>query len=493
MAGQPIARERKDKAEYLALLEEKSRRIKDRLFLTTFETSYPWQRDFVAATATFHESCLCAANQIGKTRTGTMIDAAHLMGDYPDDWDGHRFDFAPMCWGLGFSMEKTRDLLQKALFGVIEGGRFTGGLVPADRIISYQSASGTPGAARTVWVKHQAGTSIMQFWSYSQGQHAIMGDVVDWVHVDEEPTDQSIRPQLLTRTINGDNGRGGRIIYTFTPENGRTELVVQFMDTPSPAQFWMMKGWDDAPHITQEMRERLIQQIPEHQRDMRTKGLPMLGHGRIYDIADEFITCDPIYDIPPHWWVIHGMDFGYDHPQAHVRLYEDRDNDIIYLAKAYKASRLSANEAWGQIKDWGRAPTAWPHDGLQHEKGRDDAAQLKDLYVRAGFSMLPSHATWPAINGQPGGNSVEKGLLEISERMRLGKFKVFRGLMDFFAEMRQYHRDDKGKIVKVNDDILDAVRYAYMMRRYATQVGASTNPVNRADFMPLPIRSIGRR
>lgn len=69
------------------------------------------------------------------------------------------------------------------------------------------------------------GTATIQFWSYTQGQHAIMGDVVDWVHVDEEPKDQTIRPQLITRTINGDKLRGGRIIYTFTPENGRTELV----------------------------------------------------------------------------------------------------------------------------------------------------------------------------------------------------------------------------------------------------------------------------
>src|SRR5690606_24611887 len=131
--------------------------------------------------------------------------------------------------------------------------------------------------------------------------------------------DQTIRPQVLTRTINGDRGKGGRGIYTFTPENGRTDLVIKFMDDPSPAQFFMKKGWDDAPHMTQEKRDRLLDQYPEHQRDMRTKGEPMLGTGRIYDIADEFITCDPI-EAPDHWYVINGMDFGWDHPQAHVQL-----------------------------------------------------------------------------------------------------------------------------------------------------------------------------
>ena len=435
--------------------------------IAVFESFYPWQYDFVAATKDYHECCLCAANQIGKTYTGTDIDAMHLTGDYPDTWPGHKFEFAPTCWGLGFSMEKTRDLLQTTLFGKYVEGKFQGGLIPADRIVSWESATGTPNAMRSVRVKHASGNnSVMQFWSYSQGQHAIMGDVVDWVHIDEEPRDQTIRPQVLTRTINGDKGRGGRIIYTFTPENGRTDLVIQFMDTPSPSQFFMMKGWSDAPHMTEEKMERLLSQYPAHQRDMRSKGVPMLGHGRIFDLGDDFITCDP-FEIPAHFFVIGGMDFGWDHPQAHVLLVEDRDNETIYVTRAYKASKVSANDAWGAVNSWAKdVPYAWPHDGLQNEKGRDDAVQQRVHYEKAGFKMLPAHATW-----QEGGNSVESGLYLINDMMSKGKFKIFKGLFDLLDEVRQYHRDEKGKIVKTRDDLLDAMRYAFMMRRFAVRYG----------------------
>ena len=55
--------------------------------------------------------------------------------------------------------------------------------------------------------------------------------------------------------------------------------------------------------------------------------------------------------------------------------------------------------------------------------------------------------------------------------MRKGQFKIFSGLRDLLDEFLQYHRDDKGKIVKALDDLLDALRYAYMMRRFAKQVG----------------------
>lgn len=464
---------RAQRVELAALLTERIRRNKLRAAHDSYAQMYDWQREFVAATGQYFECCLCAANQIGKTFTGTTIDAMHLTGDYPDDWEGHRFDLAPLCWGLGYSMEKTRDLLQTALFGKYENGTFEGGLIPAHKIISWESAQGTPNAMRTVRVKHISGSSSsIQFWSYSQGQHAIMGDVVDWFHVDEEPQDQKIRPQVLTRTLNGDNGKGGRGIYTFTPENGRTELVVQFMDEPTPSQYFMQKGWDDAPHMTKEKRERALEQYPKHQRDMRTKGVPMLGHGRIYDLSEDFVTCDP-FEIPDHWFVIDGMDFGWDHPQAHIQLVHDRDNEMFYVTHGWKKREESADNAWGVVKRWADGvPTAWPQDGLQHERGRKDAVQQKVHYDAAGFNMLGSFATWP-----DGGNSVESGLYEINDLMRKGQFKIFNGLRDVLDEFLQYHRDEKGKVVKSMDDLLDAIRYAYMMRRSAKRFGeVNTKP-----------------
>lgn len=464
---------RESRIEYLLLLEEKKRRLSLSKAARRFQTMYDWQRNFIAATADYFECCLCAGNQIGKTFTGTLIDSFHLTGDYPDNYPGHRFKHAPLCWGLGYSMEKTRDLLQTALFGEYhKDNGFQGGLVPKAVILTHESATGTPNAMRTVRVKHKSGgVAIMQFWSYSQGQHAIMGDVVDWFHIDEEPQDQTIRPQVLTRTINGDKGRGGRGIYTFTPENGRTDLVIKFMDDPSPDQFFMKKGWDDAPHMTQEKRERLMAQYPEHQRDMRSKGEPMLGHGRIYDLSDERVICDP-FEIPDHFKIINGMDFGWDHPQAFVQLALDMDNDITYLVHSWKQAKVSANDAWGAVNAWCRQyPVAWPHDGLQHEKGRDDTLQQKAHYQKAGFNMLFEKATWAE-----GGNSVENGLYEILQAARCGKFKIFSGQNDALNEWRQYHRDEKGKIVKVHDDIMDALRYAWMCKRFAVHKGSLAAP-----------------
>lgn len=464
-----------EEIELLKLLEQEDLYQKSILYKTTFESFYSWQQDFATATNEYFECCLCAANQIGKTYIGTELDALHLLGDYPDDYQGYKFDFPPLCWALGYSMEKTRDLLQTALFGKFVGGKFEGGLVPADKILTHESSGGTTNAMRTVRVKHKLGASIVQFWSYAQGQHAIMGDVVDWFHVDEEPRDQKIRPQLLTRTINGDKGRGGRGIYTFTPENGRTDLVIKFMDDPSPDQFFMQKGWADAPHIGPEKAKRLLDSYPVHQRDMRSKGTPMLGHGRIYDLSEGFITCDA-FEIPKHFYVIDGMDFGWDHPQAHIQLAWDRDSDIFYVTRGIKMRKTLPDLAWGAVKKWAKGvPTAWPADGLQTEKG--SAKQQMSYYTETGFLMLNRHASWP-----DGSNGVEAGLYEIRDLMSKGKFKIFAGLRDVLDEMSQYHRDEKGKIVKVRDDLWDAIRYAYMMRRKAIRFGDIMSKHKDIDF-----------
>lgn len=476
---------REQKYELIALLEEKRRRDFIYRYRRYYSTRYDWQKKFIRATATYTQVALIAANRVGKTDTATYMDAIHLLGDYPDGWEGHKFDHPPLVWCLGYSGEKCRDLLQSAIIGKKIDGVFQGGLIPSERIISTEPMTGTPNAVRSAYIRHASGgVSKVQFWSYTQGQHALMGDDIDWFHIDEEPEDEEIWPQVLTRTATGDKGKGGRGILTFTPENGRTELVIKFLDDPSPVQFCMTVGWNDAPHLTEATKAGLLASYPSHQRDMRTKGIPMLGVGRIYDFDEELITCDP-FEIPKHWFVINGMDFGWDHPQAQVQLAIDQENESFYITRAWKAEKTSPAEAWGSVNSWARGvPTAWPQDGLQTEKG--SGLQQKSYYTKAGFLMLEEHAQWP-----DGSRAVEPGIFELHDLMRAGRLKVFRGLRDWFEEFNFYHRDEKGKIVKKRDDLLDGTRYAYMMRRYAIRYGDLTSP--REVHIPAPRRPLPRR
>jgi len=75
--------------------------------------------------------------------------------------------------------------------------------------------------------------------------------------------------------------------------------------------------------------------------------------------------------------------------------------------------------------------------------------------------MLSTHAQF-----EDGTNGVEAGITDMYERMETGRWKVFAHLNDWFEEFELYHRKD-GMIVKLNDDLISASRYALMMKRHA--------------------------
>lgn len=218
---------------------------------------------------------------------------------------------------------------------------------------------------------------------------------------------------------------------------------------------------DAVPHLySQEEADTIIQGYPAHERDARAKGVPQLGSGRVFPIEEDLITCDPM-PIPGHWAQINGLDFGWDHPFAAVNLAWDRDADVIYVTKTYKRSEATPLIHCGSIKPWGAwIPCAWPHDGLQHDKG--SGKQLSDAYRDHGLNMIEEHATHPE-----GGFGTEAGVIGMLERMQTGRWQVFSNLTDWFDEFRVYHRKD-GKIVKEFDDLMSASRIGLMMLREAT-------------------------
>jgi len=216
---------------------------------------------------------------------------------------------------------------------------------------------------------------------------------------------------------------------------------------------------EDAEHYTDAERAAIISSYPEHEREARTKGIPSLGSGRIFPVTEESITCEPV-PILRHWARIIGIDFGYDHPFAAVSLAWDRDADVIYVTAAYREAKATPPIHIAAVRPWGDwIPCAWPHDGMAHDKGSGD--QLAGQYRAGGLNCLPEHATHPE-----GGYGVEAGIMEMLERMQTNRLKVFRGLIEWFAEFRLYHREN-GKIVKLRDDLLSATRYGVMMKRFA--------------------------
>jgi len=220
---------------------------------------------------------------------------------------------------------------------------------------------------------------------------------------------------------------------------------------------------DDAEHYTPEQRAAIIAAYPAHEREARVKGIPALGSGRIFPVTDEAVTCQA-FAIPPFWPQLGAMDFGWDHPFAAVSLAWDRDTDTIYVTRAYREREATPVVHAAALRPWGDwLPWAWPHDGLQHDKG--SGSSLADQYAAQKLNMMPERAHYLTETGEKQ-SGVEAGLADMLTRMQTGRFKVFAHLADWFSEFRLYHRKD-GKVVKEMDDLLSATRYGVMMLRFA--------------------------
>lgn len=216
---------------------------------------------------------------------------------------------------------------------------------------------------------------------------------------------------------------------------------------------------DDVDHYTAEERRQIVASYPAHEREARAKGIPTLGSGRIFPVEESAITVAP-FEIPAHWPRINGLDFGWDHPSAGVQCAWDRDADCWYVIRTHRQREATPVIHAAAMQAWGKwVPTAWPHDGLQHDKGSGE--QLAKQYAASGLRMLRKQAQF-----EDGSNGVEAGVMDMLQRMQTGRFKVFAHLQDWFEELRLYHRKD-GKIVKEMDDLLSASRYALMCKRFA--------------------------
>jgi len=430
-----------------------------------FQKKFYFAEGYLTPGVLANQRALISANQIGKTLCESMECSYHATGRYPDWWNGRRHTEAIQILVASNTNEQTRKNCQAELFGDPSDDKALGtGSIPLDCIGNRTRKPGVPNAYDNVMIRHISGNwSRIDFMAYEQGPKKFMGSKYKHIWADEEPP-ADIWSQMLRSTFSTD----GDIAATFTPEEGITEIVYNFLSDLKKGQALIQATWDDAPHMTPERREKYLAQIAPHEVEMRTRGLPVMGSGLIFPVSDEDLMCEP-FDIPAYYARICGLDFGWEHPFAAVWLAHDRETDTVYVYDIYRESRVLIPVAASRVKTGGAwIPCMWPHDGLHHDK--QSGRPLADLYREEGLNMHFEQFTNPPAPGQDegrGGQGVEVGLMAMFESMSQGRFKVFKNLDKWFEEKRLYHRRE-GQVVKLRDDLMSATRYAFQSLRHAT-------------------------
>jgi phage terminase large subunit-like protein len=443
---------RAEQKHYDELLELQKLERDNRLL---FYEPTPKQRVFHAAGIEFPERLFQAGNRTGKTTCAAAEVAMHMTGIYPDWWAGRRFGKPVRVWIGSVSGESIRNAAQRLLLGEI--GQHGTGMIPKAYLQGTKLARGVPDLIDSFVVGHiGGGFSHAMFKSYEQGREKWQGDAIDILWEDEEPP-LNIHTEGVTRTLDS----MGIVMLTETPLLGLSDVVRLFRDDKSGRRVVVQMTLDEATQYSEADRASIVSSYLPHELECRAKGVPFLGSGRVFDTTEASIACEPF--TPPEWWPrLNALDFGWDHPTAAIKSCHDRDSDIIYIMDVWRKSNSIPSLTASKVKSWGKeVPVAWPHDGLQHDKG--SGKQLAQIYREEGLEMISVHAQFADDRGF----GLEAGVLEMIQRFHTGRLKVFRHLHEWFEEYREYHRKD-GVIVKERDDLMAATRYGMMMIRYAS-------------------------
>lgn len=442
---------------HLAELEE----LQQRNPLDFFEPYEP-QKEFFAYGTSKRERLFMAGNQTGKSTSGAFETACHLTGNYPPEWwTGKRYNKPTTGWACGQSGTQIRETIQLKLVGMRDAGEpsgVTGGLVPKHLVIGYTLSHGTGDLFDTVKIRHiSGGLSVLSFKSYEQDSQKWQGQTIDFCWIDEECPPQHYAEALARLT-----GQG--IMYvTFTPLLGFSEVVARFLRETDQEKLRdrvvVKMGIKHVTHYTEEEKRQRINSYPQHEREARENGDPVLGSGAVFTVPSTDIMVSDLY-VPLHWCKLWGTDFGVTHPFGAVLIAWDIDADIIYVLDTVRLTNSQPIHHASAIKRI--APdvrVSWPHDGSRRETSLQT---ITSNYKREGLLMLPTHAAFV-----DGSISTEAGVLEMQERMADGRFRVRSHLGDWFDEYRSYHRDKEGRLVKIRDDLISATRIALMAKRFA--------------------------
>jgi hypothetical protein len=212
--------------------------------------------------------------------------------------------------------------------------------------------------------------------------------------------------------------------------------------------------WDDVPHLSEDAKADMLKSYPPYQRDARSKGIPQLGSGAIYQVPESEITIAD-FAIPAHWPRVYGLDVGWRFTAAPF-LAIDRESQTTYIYSVYKRGLVEPSVHAQAIQARGK----WIPgvvDPASRGRSQADGNKLIETYTELGLNLTPAN------------NAVEAGIYIVWELLSQGRLKVFASCGQWFEEYRLYRRNEKGQIVKdqtgPGEHLLDATRYAVVSGR----------------------------
>jgi phage terminase large subunit-like protein len=426
------------------------------------------------ATGSCQRRGILAANRIGKTVSTCYETALHLTGQYPDWWQGRKFNKPITAFVAGEGWEQVARVLQEELLGTKDvklEEQLGTGMIPKQAII-VDTMRKDGANCIGVEIRHKSGgKSYLLFGNYTQEVRQLQGFKLDLVVFDEQPPDD-VFSELVTRTATTQ----GIILCSFTPLKGLNGLVSKFWNREAGYEF-VRVSWDDVPEydpwgeafLLMETRKQLERDYLPHEREARIAGKPVMGQGAVFQIRNwptyktgdyDFRSMNNIERIIAldlglvndrtvvtlmYWNPVEST--GWIHQQLVVRGIEEA-NPMNYI------QHLMRPEVFG-------CPIVLPADASTQGRYTMSPQSIRELFEEYQLNvwhkpiMNPPDAEGRVTNKKAYGINIMRQMFETNSLM------INENCQDLLRECQNYFVDEQGRFSDP-DDCIDSARYALL-------------------------------
>lgn len=249
---------------------------------------------------------------------------------------------------------------------------------------------------------------------------------------------------VIREILNRCSGEGARVVMDTNPDNPEHYIKKDYIDKADGEKVIEIHfELDDNSFLSERYRENIKSTTPSGQfYDRDIKGLWVNSEGVVYKDFDKSKMVIKSYKKSAIVEYIAGVDWGYEHLGS-----------IAVIGIDSLGNHCIAEEHTAQ------------HEEIDYWE--NIAQDIKTRYGNIPFycdTARPEHIarfSRKGLNVRLGNKSILSGIEEVAKLMKQGKFYVLESCSQFMKEIYSYVWDEKkGLPVKIDDDLMDAIRYA---------------------------------
>lgn len=417
---------------------------------------------------------ILAANRIGKTVSTCYETAMHLTGQYPDWWQGRRYDKPVNVMMAGEGWTQVALVLQNEMLGTndVKINKNLGtGAIPRSAIV-FETMRNDGANCMGVEIRHRSGAnSYLLFANYTQEVRQMQGFKLNIAVFDEQPPDDFFS-EIVTRTATTQ----GQVLCSFTPLKGLNGLVSKFWHREEGYEH-IRVSWDDVPEydpwgepfLLMETRRQLERDYLPHERDARRNGTPVQGKGAVFSINSWPTYNAKDYDFKRYINLrrVIALDLGLVNDRTVVSLiYWDEDNHEAWLHSQIVVKGTEEANPMHYVQHMLRpevfgCPIVLPPDAGTPGRYTMSSQSLREFLEQYELNVYPDPIHNPPDAQGRITNHKSFGINVMRQMLELGTFHINENCVEFLREAQSYYVDEKGRFSDP-DDCIDSARYALL-------------------------------